>query len=129
MTRLRRPGLPTLDTSAATWRGRALRYLLIYLLLLVALVAVRYLTKDVRTTLKTVTDREARLTAERSTLAVEVQSLSNGQRVREWAFANGMHRFAEAEKVTQPIPTPKPAAVPAAVPSPRRTVEVRTQWK
>ena len=119
----------TVPETGATWRGRALRYLLIYLLLLVAVVTARYLTHEVRPTLVTMTEREAALTARRAALAVEVQSLANEQRVREWAFANGMHRFAEAGKVSQSIPAPKRPAVPPGTPSPRRTVEVRTQWK
>jgi hypothetical protein len=127
VTRPRRSGLILLDTSPATWRSRALRYLLIYLLLLVALVTARYLTQDVRPTLVRVNAREGALTAQRAALAVEVQTLANGQRIREWAFANGMHRFAEAGKVSQIIPPPKRGAV--AVPSTRHTVEVRTQWK
>lgn len=129
MTRLRLGRLPTLDTSASTWRGRALRYLLIYLLLLVALVTVRYLTRDVRATLVEAGKREQALSREREVLALDVQSLSNVQRIRDWAFANGMHRFAEATKTSQTIPAPRAIPTPAVPTSPPRRVEVKTQWK
>lgn len=128
MTRLHWNGGPTLDTSAVTWRGRALRYLLIYLLLLLALVTARYLTRDVRTDLRAAGARESLLSSQRDQLTLEVQSLSNVQRVRDWAFANGMHRFAEASKTSQALPVARLTPVPAARPLSSR-VEVKIQWK
>ncbi|WP_309573118.1 hypothetical protein [Deinococcus sp.] len=129
MTRTWSASLPTLDTSAVTWRGRALRYLLIYLLLLLSLVTARYVTRDVRPTLVDITKREEALSKEREVLALEVQSLSNVQRVRDWAFAHGMHRFAEATKTTETFPAARATPAPAVPVSPSRTVEVNTQWK
>ena len=120
---------PTLDTSPATWRGRALRYLVIYLLLLLALVAVRYMNRDVRPTLRAAGEQERLLLTQREELALEVQSLSNVQRIREWAFKSGMHRFAEADKTSQTIEPARAGSTSAVLPSPPRTVEVRTEWK
>lgn len=128
MIRARAGGWPAVDTSPATWRGRALRYLLIYLVLLVALVAVRYVTRDVRVTLLAANREEATLSAQRDELALEVESLSNVQRVRDWAFANGMQRFAEATKTARVVTAGAARPVPDVRPAPR-TVEVETQWK
>lgn len=114
-----------LDLSAATWRARAIRYVAIYLLLALALVAARYLTQDVRPTLRAAQEREAALTTERDELELRVQALGNPQRVRDWAFANGMRRFAEAPKTTAELTgVPAPAPLPA-----RTTVEVTTAWR
>lgn len=133
----------TMDTSAATWRGRAMRYVLIYVLLALVLVGVRYATQDVRVQLRAAADREADLLSLRDDLEIQVQALTTPQRIREWAFAQGMRRFAEAEpKLTADIPTlPLPANLPASPPdssgnsgqSPapalQPRLEVRTQWK
>lgn len=125
----RRLHWPTLDTSPGTWRGRALRYLLIYLLLLLALVGVRYINRDVRPTLRAAVAQERQLLSRREELALEIQSLSNVQRIRQWAFANGMHRFAEAGKTSQTIPGIRPGSASETPSSSPRTVEVRTEWK
>ncbi|MDB5045230.1 MAG: hypothetical protein JWQ08_1280 [Deinococcus sp.] len=129
----------TLDTSGATWRGRAMRYVLIYLVLAMVLVGVRYATQNVRADLLTAGSREKELIAQRDSLEVQVQALTTPQRVREWAFAQGMRRFAETVKVTADIPTvPLPAQLPSSPPDSSRsnpspvsqtTLEVRTQWK
>ncbi|CAM3651553.1 hypothetical protein [Deinococcus frigens] len=168
MTALRPPSLPppglpprlgSPDLSEATWRGRAIRYVLIYLALALTLVAVRALTYDIRKTLRAAQDQEAALLTQRNDLAVQVQTLENPQRIRDWAFANGMIRFAEAAKESQailPLPTPGEGNGPAnpeqpvnpnqavspvqpgsAVPDntvpdntvPDNTVEVNTQWR
>lgn len=149
--------LRRVDLSEATWRGRAVRYVLIYLALALALVGARYLTQDIRPALRAVQEREATLLTRRNDLAVRVQALENPQRIRDWAFANGMVRFAEAPKEAQailPLPPrsapPPPGAVPAPSVRPGRpaqpdtaqpdtaqpnaaqpdnTVEVRTQWR
>ncbi|BDP41867.1 hypothetical protein DAETH_18360 [Deinococcus aetherius] len=114
-----------LDLSAATWRARAIRYVGIYLLLALALVAARYLTQDVRPDLRAAQEREAALTTQRDELELRVQALGNPQRVRDWAFANGMRRFAEASKTTAELTgVPAPAPLPA-----RTTVEVTTVWR
>ncbi|PNY83080.1 hypothetical protein CVO96_14290 [Deinococcus koreensis] len=121
--------LSTLDTSVSTWRGRAVRYLLIYLALLVTLVSVRALTYDVRKNLRDAQFREGQLISQRDSLSLDVQSLESLQRVRNWAFANGMRRFAEATKVTQDIAPPRPPAASMLPPTSPRTVEVKIQWK
>lgn len=130
MTRFRPPlTLATVDTSVSTWRGRAVRYLLIYVALLATLVTVRALTQDVRPQLRAAQLREGQLISQRDSLSLEVQSLESLQRVRNWAFANGMRRFAEASKVTQDIAPPRPPAASMLPPTSPRTVEVKTQWK
>jgi len=104
-----RPRLRNVDLSEATWRGRAIRYVLIYLALALALVGLRYYTQDIRPALRAVQEREATLLTQRNDLAVRVQTLENPQRIRDWAFANGMIRFAEAPKESQaflPLPPP-----------------------
>lgn len=117
--------LPRFDLSTATWRARAIRYVLIYLLLALALVAARYLTQDVRPTLREAQKREAALTTRRDELELRVQALGNPQRISDWALQNGMRRFAEAVKTSAPItgiPAPKPL-------QPHTTLEVTTEWK
>ncbi len=125
---LRRAWPPTLavDTSLPTWRGRAVRYVAIYLLMVVTLVIVRGATQHIRPDLRAAQVREAELTTQRDTLVLELQALENPQRLRSWAFANGMRRFTDADKVTQAIP-PVPS-VPAPV-VPEHNLEVRTQWR
>lgn len=126
------PNWAKVDTSAAVWRGRAIRYVLIYLSLLLGLVTARYFTQDIRPNLRAALEREAQLVTQRDNLALEVQALETPQRIRDWAFANGMHRFAEAPKVTQAIKTAPhatdSAAQSAAALAPR-TVQMRTLWK
>ncbi len=116
-----------------------MRYVMIYLILALVLVGARYATQDVRFNLRTTTDREAELLSVRDDLEVRVQALTTPQRVREWAFAQGMRRFAETVKVTADIPTvPLPANLPSSPPDssrsnsapvPQTALEVRTQWK
>ncbi|CAM3611097.1 Cell division protein FtsL [Deinococcus saxicola] len=127
MTALRPPSLhphlDSMDLTEATWRGRAIRYVAIYLALALLLVGARYLTQDIRPALRVAQDQEAKLLTQRNDLAVTVQTLENPQRIRDWAFANGMIRFAEAPKESQAIlPLPPPGAVPvildAASPDP-----------
>ncbi|WP_179944613.1 hypothetical protein [Deinococcus radiopugnans] len=110
-----RPRVRSLDLTEATWRGRAVRYVLIYLALALALVGARYFTQDIRPALRAVQEREATLLTQRNDLAVQVQTLENPQRIRDWAFANGMVRFAEAPKESQAIlPLPPPGRKDAA---------------
>ncbi|GGK13778.1 hypothetical protein GCM10008955_03890 [Deinococcus malanensis] len=118
----------SLDLSFVTWRGRAVRYVLIYLALAVALVGVRMGTQQIRPGLISAQEREAELISQRDDLQLRIQILENPQLIRDWAFANGMQRFAQApNKTMQDLPpAPTMAARPAA---PKRTVEVRTQWK
>ncbi|MDV6373730.1 hypothetical protein [Deinococcus arenicola] len=121
--------LKSVDLTETTWRGRAIRYVAIYLVLALTLVGARYLTQDIRPGLRVALDREATLVTQRNDLAVRVQALESPQRIREWAFANGMVRFAEAPKQSQailPLP-PGSAATPSLMPEPR--VKVNIQWR
>lgn len=114
-----------IDTSPATWQRRTLRYLAIYLLLALALVFTRYLTQHIRPALRDAQMQEATLQTERDELEIRVQVASTPQKVQEWAVANGMQRFAEANKTTRDLGN---AAVPAK-PAHQSTLEVKTQWK
>ncbi|MCP2013434.1 hypothetical protein L1280_000562 [Deinococcus sp. HSC-46F16] len=121
----RLPDLSRLDVSIATWRARAVRYLAIYLALALLLVGARALTQDVRPTLRAAQDREAALTTERDELELRVQTLTGSARVRDWAFANGMRRFAGSRTTAGrfgAVPLPDPL-------TPRTTLEVQTEWK
>lgn len=115
-----------LDLSYATWRGRAVRYVLIYLALALALVGARAATQQIRPTLRDAQAREAALISQRDDLQLRIQTLESPQVIRDWAFANGMRRFAQAVKTVEKLP---PAPLPARPPTPQRTVEVRIQWK
>ena len=120
----RLPSLDRVDLSEATWRGRAIRYVAIYLSLSLLLVGARFLTQDIRPALRVAQDREATLLTQRNDLAVTVQTLENPQRIRDWAFANGMVRFAEAPKEAQailPLPPPGEEAGPAGTAPSRST--------
>lgn len=120
---------PVFDTSVAVWRARAIRYVLIYLSLVLALVVARSLTQDIRPNLLAAQEREAALTTQRDDLTVRVQALETPQRVRDWAFANGMRRFADApNKDTQTIEPVGSQSSAVGTTQPRQ-VEVRTQWK
>ena len=114
-----------IDLSAGTWRARAVRYVGLYLVLALTLVAARFLTQDVRPDLRDAQKREATLTTTRDDLELRVQALGNPQRVRAWAAKNGMRRFAEAPKTTATLTgVPAPAPLPA-----QTTLEVRTAWR
>jgi hypothetical protein len=124
------PRLEQLDLTFNTWRGRSVRYVLIYLALSVVLVGTRYATQQIRPDLRAMQDREAALISERDQLQLSVQALHTPQAVREWAFANGMRRFAEARKTTATIaPIPPPAQAGPPPTPPERRVQVRTEWK
>ncbi|GGM01887.1 hypothetical protein [Deinococcus aerophilus] len=123
---------PTLDLSVTTWRNRAIRYVLIYLALALALVVTRALTQHIRPDLRTAEARQAALTTQRDDLTVQLQGLENPQRIRDWALANGMRRFAEVPKTTQeiqPLPPALPTSLTPPASAPGTTVEVKTQWK
>ncbi|KEF33794.1 hypothetical protein RDMS_10530 [Deinococcus sp. RL] len=125
MSRWRFPDLSQLDVSVATWRARAVRYLAIYIALALLLVGARAMTQDVRPALRAAQEREAQLTTLRDELELRVQSLTGSARVRDWAFANGMRRFAGSPTTTgrfgsENLPPPL---------SPQTTLEVKTEWK
>lgn len=121
----------------ALWRARALRYVLIYLLMGSALVTLRYQTREVYPQLSALRDTRTELQRQQKELSLKVQSLTGEQRVRDWALAHGMMPYAQATKQTQafgppvappgPAPAPdQPAADQRPVPSP---LTVRTVWK
>lgn len=125
------PQLPRprdLDLSFLTWRGRAVRYVLIYLALALGLTGLRYATHGIRPALIEAQKQEAALIKQRDDLQVQVQALQNPQLVPLWAAQHGMRLYAESPKTVadfRPLDAarPRPEAVPA------RTVEVRTEWK
>lgn len=120
--------LPTvdLDLTLPTWRARAVRYLLIYVALVVALVSVRASTSDVRPALREAQGREQALVTQRDNLILQLEALETPQRIFEWARGNGMVLYAAAPKDTAEIAGIPEAPTPTA---PVRTVEVTTQWK
>lgn len=122
---LRRLGGAALAASPEQWRSRTLRWLLIYLVLTGLTVTTRYLTRDVRPTLRTTEAREVALLAERDRLQIEVQRLTTYGRVQNWAQQNGMVPFAEADKVGRDLGTP---ATAAPLPSPEQRLKVNTEW-
>ncbi|GGL05525.1 hypothetical protein [Deinococcus radiotolerans] len=114
------------DLTLPTWRARAVRYLLIYVALVVALVSVRASTSEVRPGLRAAQLREQTLITQRDNLALQLQTLETKQRIMAWAQANGMELSATAVKGSadiQGIPD-APAVAPQT-----RTVEVVTKWK
>ncbi|GGR91236.1 hypothetical protein [Deinococcus sedimenti] len=120
--------LPTVDPDLTlpTWRARAVRYLLIYVALVVSLVSVRASTAGVRPALREAQTREQTLITQRDNLSLQLQTLESRPRIIAWAKANGMELSAVASKGAADIAgVPEAAHVPAAP----RTVEVRTQWK
>ncbi|ALW88401.1 hypothetical protein GCM10008956_21020 [Deinococcus arenae] len=114
------------DLTLPTWRARAVRYLLIYVALVVALVSVRASTSNVRSLLREAQGQEQTLITQRDNLALQLQELEAPQRIGAWAKANGMQLFAVAPKDTADIAGVQAAPVRSAQP---RKVEVRTQWK
>lgn len=107
----------SLDTSPATWQRRTLRYLAIYLTLVVALVVLREVTQHIRPTLRDAQSQEATLLTQRDDLEIRVQVATTPQKVQAWAEANGMQRFAEARKTTADlsgVPATSAANSPAA---------------
>ncbi|WP_221089178.1 hypothetical protein [Deinococcus aquaedulcis] len=115
-----------MDTSLPTWRARAVRYVLIYLALVLVLVTVRALTSNVRPALRAAEKREAALITQNADLTVQLQTLESQRRLKDWAQAHGMRLLA----VTPPNKatfTPLPPA--PRRPSAARTLEVKTLWK
>ncbi|PTA66990.1 hypothetical protein [Deinococcus arcticus] len=120
------PRWSELDTSLPTWRARAVRYVLIYLALVLVLVTVRALTSDVRPALRAAEKREAALITQNANLTVQLQTLENQRRLKDWAQARGMRLVAVAPKATATFtPLPPAPGRPAAA----RTLEVKTLWK
>ncbi|RJF72754.1 hypothetical protein D3875_15600 [Deinococcus cavernae] len=121
---------PNFDTTTATWQRRTLRYLGIYLVLALLLVAARYFTQDIRPHLREVQRQEAALQTQRDDLEVRVQAASSPQKVQQWAVQNGLQRFAEkaASATTRDLgagEAPPETLTPSSTPA----IEVKTQWK
>jgi hypothetical protein len=114
------------------WRARALRYVLIYLLMASALVTLRYQTHEVYTNLRdNLRPTRTELQRQRSELSLRVQTLTSEQRVRAWALGSGMVPYAQAAKQTQvfgptliPTTLPAPASLPTLAP-----LSVKVAWK
>ena len=122
----------------ALWRARALRYVLIYLLMGSALVTLRYQTREVYPQLSALRDTRTELQRQQKELSLSVQSLTGEQRVRDWALAHGMMPYAQATKQTQafgppvapPGPLPAPDQPGTALSRPALSpLTVRTVWK
>ncbi|WP_291425820.1 hypothetical protein [Deinococcus sp.] len=114
------------DTAPATWQWRTLRYLSIYLLLAITLIAVRYKTQHVRPNLLDLQKQEATLLTQRDNLEIAVQVAVTPQRIQEWAAANGMIHFAESPKAARDLGQGAPLNLPTTN---NNTIEVKTQWK
>lgn len=118
-----------IDTSPATWQRRTLRYLAIYLLLSLSLVATRFFTQHIRPELRDAQTAAAKLQTERDELEIRVQVATTPQKVQEWAIGNGMQRFAEAVNAGRATTADLGnAALPTKSANPS-ALEVKTQWK
>ncbi|WP_045233528.1 hypothetical protein [Deinococcus pimensis] len=117
--------MTALPASHDVWRARALRYTLIYLLLALVLVGLRFGARDIRPELLDLREERTILTRDKQALELDVQAATSTARVREWALANGMTPFSRASKATAAFEVlPAPPAPPAA-----RSLEVTTVWK
>lgn len=113
----------------AVWRARALRYVLIYLLLACVLVTLRYQTREIYPNLRRLNDTRTELQRQQSELSLTVQTLTSEQRVRIWALANGMVPYAQANKQTQSFGAGTSLAAPLPKkPNPNR-LSVGTVWR
>ncbi len=118
-------GPPALPRPEAIWRARAVRYATLYLLLTVAVLVLRYTTQGTYPQLRELRQEVIALQTQRDSLELQVQQLTTGPRVLDWAKANGMVPYAQARKQSQDFP-----ALPAPpTPMPTTAVEMTTQWK
>ena len=116
-----------LQASLSVWRARALRYALLYVVLAGALLALRYATQQTYPHLRELRTSVAALQSQRDDLELQVQTLTTGPRVLEWANAQGMRPYAQMPKTTADIaPLPAP---PASLPPAPAHLEVHVQWK
>ena len=119
----------TEEQLQALWRARALRYVLIYLLLACVLVTLRYQGREVYPNLRQLSATRTELQREQEELSLRVQTLTSEQRIRAWALENGMVPYAQAGKQTQTFEAGVAGATPLpAQPTPTR-LTVRTAWK
>ena len=117
------------DVTPATWQRRTLRYLTIYLLLAMVLVAVRYKTQHIRPDLLAAQGHEAELLTERDNLEIAVQVALTPQKIQQWASSSGMVHFAESVKTARDFGPGDPGAAVNLLPNSTNTIEVQTQWK
>lgn len=113
----------------ALWRARALRYVLIYLLMGCVLVTLRYQTRAVYPELRDLRATRTELQRQQNELSLTVQTLTSEQRVRTWALSSGMVPYAQASKQTQTFAPPlagKLTVVPTPAPA---LLLVRTVWR
>jgi|GEM_PF-1323555 len=121
--------MQTEEQLQALWRARALRYVLIYLLLACVLVTLRYQGREVYPNLRQLSATRTELQREQEELSLRVQTLTSEQRIRAWALENGMVPYAQAGKQTQVLGPGVAAATPLPdQPTPTR-LTVRTAWK
>ncbi|AWN23416.1 hypothetical protein DKM44_09400 [Deinococcus irradiatisoli] len=115
-----------LQASLVVWRARALRYTSLYVLLAAALLGLRYATRQTYPHLRELRASVQDLQTQRDHLELEVQTLTTGPRVLEWATSHDMLPYAQASKTAgdiAPLPAP-PALAPEAGP-----FEVHVRWK
>ncbi|WP_161882712.1 hypothetical protein [Deinococcus alpinitundrae] len=114
-----------LQASLSVWRARALRYTSFYVLLAAALLGLRYATRETYPHLRELKASVLELQNERDHLELEVQTLTTGPRVLEWAAAQGMVPYAQATKTSAEISVlpdlPKP-------PPDDTSFQVSTRW-
>ncbi len=114
-----------LQASLIQWRSRALRYTSLYVLLAAALLGLRYATRATYPHLRELRSNVATLQSQRDALEIEVQTLTTGPRLLEWASANGMLPYAQASKTSAdiaPLPPPPP-------PHTGQALSITTRWK
>lgn len=119
--------LEKLDLSEERWRRRALRYLSIYLVLVVALVTVRYLTHTIRPNLRAAQKQATELTMKRDRLQIQIQALTMPQRIQTWASQNNMQRFAEVAKIPRDLKDT--AIAQPTLPTLEPSFTLETKWK
>jgi len=113
----------------ALWRARALRYVMIYVLMACVLVVLRYQTQAIYPHLRDLRATRTELQRQQNELSLTVQTLTSEQRIRAWAIADGMVPYAQASKERQKLPPAlAPVPPPPATPLPA-TLTVRTVWK
>lgn len=114
-----------LQASLAVWRARAMRYTSLYVLLAAALLGLRYATRHTYPNLRELRASVQSLQTQRDQLELEVQTLTTGPRVLDWATSHDMLPYAQASKTVGDIaPLPAPAALPPEVGS----FEVKVRW-
>lgn len=119
----------TEEQLQALWRARALRYVLIYLLLACVLVTLRYQGREVYPNLRQLSATRTELQREQEELSLRVQTLTSEQRIRAWALENGMVPYAQAGKQTQTFETGISGAAPLPEQAAPTRLVVRTAWK